>query len=66
MKVGSWEVEAVLRDVSGRTQKRTGDSRPFIYPRRSDRQSGRPAQGDRYGTTIKGDDARVPERSQLF
>lgn len=63
--IGSWEVEAVLHDVSGRMQKSKGEVHAawvlegraiqdlFIYPRRADRQSGRPAQGDRYGTTIK-------------
>lgn len=63
--IGSWDVEAVLHDANGRTQKRTGEVHAswvlegramqdlFIFPRRADRASGSPAAGDRYATTIK-------------
>jgi hypothetical protein len=63
--IGSWDVEAVLHDGNGGTQRTRGEVHAswvlegravqdlFIFPRRSDRASGVPARGDRYGTTIK-------------
>jgi hypothetical protein len=63
--IGSWDLEAVLHDPSGQTQRNSGELHAawvlegraiqdlFIFPRRSDRTSGAPAQGDRYATTIR-------------
>lgn len=62
--IGNWEVDAILHDKNGQTQVK-GEVHAswvlegraiqdlFIYPRRADRHSGRPATGDRYATTIK-------------
>jgi hypothetical protein len=69
--VGSWEVEAILHDEDGQTHETKGEVHAawvlegraiqdlFIFPRRADRHSGRPAKGDRYGTTIKTYDAKL-------
>jgi hypothetical protein len=69
--IGSWEVDAVLRDPEGHVEKRRGEVHAswvlegraiqdlFIFPRRADRSSGVPAYGDRYATTI-----RTYDRSQ--
>lgn len=63
--IGSWEVEAVLYDATGRTERRSGEVHAswvlegraiqdlFIFPRRADRSSAAPAHGDRYATTIR-------------
>lgn len=63
--IGSWDIEAVLHDPDGRTQRIKGEIHAswvlegraiqdlFIFPRRTDRASGVPAQGDRYATTIR-------------
>jgi hypothetical protein len=63
--IGSWDIEAVLHDPDGRTQRSKGEIHAswvlegraiqdlFIFPRRADRASGIPAQGDRYATTIR-------------
>ncbi len=63
--IGSWDIEAVLYDPNGRTQRSNGEIHAswvlegraiqdlFIFPRRADRASGVPAQGDRYATTIR-------------
>jgi len=63
--IGSWEVEAVLRDREGRTKSIRGEVHAswvlegraiqdlFIFPRRADRASGVPVHGDRYATTIR-------------
>lgn len=63
--IGSWEVDAVLYDTKGRTQRSRGEVHAswvlegraiqdlFIFPRRADRPSGIPAYGDRYATTIR-------------
>src|SRR5215472_14502292 len=63
--IGSWDLEAVLHDADGQTQTRRGELHVarvlegraiqdlFIFPRRADRASGVPAQGDRYATTIR-------------
>lgn len=63
--IGSWELEAVLYDASGQEQKSKGEllvswvlegraiQDLFIFPRRVDRASGVPPQGDRYGTSIR-------------
>src|SRR4051794_31732851 len=63
--IGSWDLEAVLHDQAGQTQRRRGELHAvwvlegraiqdlFIFPRRADRASGGPAQGDRYATTIR-------------
>src|SRR5262249_41350662 len=63
--IGSWDLEAVLYDANGLTQKGSGGRRVAwvregraiqdlsIYPRRADRARGVPAQGDRSATTIR-------------
>jgi hypothetical protein len=63
--IGSWDIEAVLHDPDGRTQRSRGEVHAswvlegraiqdlFIFPRRADRAAGVPAQGDRYATTIR-------------
>jgi len=63
--MGSWDLEAVLHDADGKTRTSSGELHAawvlegramqdlFIFPRRADRASGVPAQGSRYGTTIK-------------
>jgi hypothetical protein len=63
--IGSWDMEAVLHNVNGQTHKTRGEVHAswilegraiqdlFIFPRRADRLSGRPTQGDRYATTIR-------------
>lgn len=63
--IGSWDIDAVLYDANDVVQKVRGevhaswvlDGRAiqdlFIFPRRADRHSGLPAQGDRYATTIR-------------
>lgn len=63
--VGSWDLEAVLFDPTGQTQRSKGELHAswvlegramqdlFIIPRRADRTSGVPARGDRYATTIR-------------
>jgi hypothetical protein len=63
--MGSWELEAVLYDANGQTQRSRGELHVswvlegraiqdlFIFPSRVDRASGVPAQGDRYATTIR-------------
>lgn len=63
--IGNWDLEAVLYDAKGQTQKRKGEllvswvlegraiQDLFIYPRRADRASGVPSGGDRYATTIR-------------
>jgi hypothetical protein len=63
--IGSWELEAVLYDANGQTQRSRGELHVswvlegraiqdlFIFPSRVDRASGVPAQGDRYATTIR-------------
>lgn len=63
--IGSWELEAVLYETDGRTQRSKGELHAswvlegraiqdlFIFPRRADRASSVPARGDRYATTIR-------------
>jgi hypothetical protein len=63
--IGSWEIDAVLYGAAGEVQKSRGEIHAswvlegraiqdlFIFPRRADRHSGVPAQGDRYATTIR-------------
>jgi hypothetical protein len=63
--IGSWDLEAVLYDPKGQTQRSRGELHVswvlegramqdlFIFPRRADRASGVPARGDRYSTTIR-------------
>jgi hypothetical protein len=63
--IGSWELDAVLYDSKGQTQRSKGEIHAswvlegramqdlFIFPRRADRTAGVPAQGDRYATTIR-------------
>ena len=63
--IGSWDLEAVLYDSKGQTQRSKGELQAswvlegraiqdlFIIPRRADRSPGAPTQGDRYGTTIR-------------
>jgi len=63
--IGSWDLEAVLHDSTGQTRRTQGELHAawvlegraiqdlFIFPRRSERTSGPPAQGDRYATTIR-------------
>jgi hypothetical protein len=63
--IGSWELEAVLYDENGEIRRSKGELHAarvlegraiqdlFIFPRRSDRASGVPTQGDRYATTIR-------------
>jgi hypothetical protein len=63
--IGSWELDAVLYDSEGHTQKSSGELHVswvlegraiqdlFIFPRRADRGAGVPARGDRYATTIR-------------
>jgi hypothetical protein len=63
--IGSWDLEAVLRDANGQTQRSRGEIHAswvlegraiqdlFIFPRRADRASGVPDRGDRYATTIR-------------
>lgn len=63
--IGSWELDAVLHGANGDVQTRRGELHAswvlegraiqdlFIFPRRADRRSGVPAQGDRYATTIR-------------
>lgn len=69
--IGSWEIDAVLRRPDGLQEKRKGEVHAawvlegraiqdlFIFPRRADRASGIPAQGDRYATTIRTFDRRL-------
>ena len=69
--IGSWEMDATLHDVNGPTHKLKGELHAswilegraiqdlFIFPRRADRQSGRPARDDRYATTIKTYDRKL-------
>lgn len=63
--IGSWELEAVLYDPKGQTQRSRGEIHAswvlegramqdlFIFPRRADRAFEVPARGDRYATTIR-------------
>jgi hypothetical protein len=63
--IGSWDLEAVLYDPKGQTQRSRGEIHAswvlegramqdlFIFPGRADRASGAPARGDRYATTIR-------------
>jgi hypothetical protein len=63
--IGSWELDAVLHGADGKIQRTKGELHVswvlegraiqdlFIFPRRADRASGVPAQGDRYATTIR-------------
>lgn len=63
--IGSWEMEAVLYAPDGQTQRSKGELHAawvlegraiqdlFIFPRRADRRSHVPEQGDRYATTIR-------------
>ena len=63
--IGSWELDAILHGVNGEVQKRKGELHAcwvlegraiqdlFIFPRRADRGSSTPTQGDRYATTIR-------------
>jgi hypothetical protein len=63
--IGSWDLDAVLYDPNGQTQKNKGEIHAswvlegraiqdlFIFPRRADRAFGVPARGDRYATTIR-------------
>jgi hypothetical protein len=63
--IGSWDLEAVLYDAEGRTQESRGEYHGswilegraiqdlFIFPRRADRASGTPSQGDRNATTVR-------------
>jgi hypothetical protein len=63
--IGSWDIDAVLYSENDAARKVLGEVHAswilegraiqdlFIYPRRADRHSGRPAQGDRYATTIR-------------
>jgi hypothetical protein len=63
--IGSWDIDAVLHGANGIVQKSRGEIHAswvlegraiqdlFIFPRRADRRSGRPAHGDRYATTIR-------------
>jgi hypothetical protein len=63
--IGSWDLEAVLHDPAGQTQKSRGELHAawilegraiqdlLIVPRRADRISGPPARGGRYATTIR-------------
>jgi hypothetical protein len=63
--IGSWDLEAVLYGQQGEVQKSRGELHVcwvlegraiqdlFIFPRRADRHSGLPAEGDRYATTIR-------------
>jgi hypothetical protein len=63
--IGSWDIEAVLYGEKGLVQKSRGEVHAawvlegraiqdlFIFPRRADRHSGRPAHGDRYATTVR-------------
>ena len=57
--VGSWEVEAVLYDASGRSERRKGHSGPVYLPRRADRPLGTAVGDDRYATTIRTYDRRM-------
>lgn len=69
--IGSWEVDAVLHDRNGQAHETKGEVHAswvlegraiqdlFIFPRRADRNSARPAKGDRYGTTIKAYDPKL-------
>jgi hypothetical protein len=63
--IGSWDLEAVLHGADGQIQRSRGEIHAswvlegraiqdlFIFPRRADRASGVPTQGDRYATTIR-------------
>lgn len=63
--IGSWDLDAVLHDPKGQTQRSKGELHAawvlegraiqdlFIFPRRSDRAAALPARGDRYATTIR-------------
>lgn len=63
--IGSWDLDAVLYDANGQTQRSKGEIHGswvlegraiqdlFIFPRRADRASGVPSRGDRYATTIR-------------
>ena len=63
--IGNWDVDAVLYDEKGHTDKRKGEVHAswvlegramqdvFIFPGRADRSSGVPVHGDRYATTIR-------------
>jgi hypothetical protein len=63
--IGSWELEAVLYDSKGHTQRSKGEIHAswvlegramqdlFIFPRRADRKFSVPTRGDRYATTIR-------------
>lgn len=63
--IGSWELDAVLHTTDGQLHKEKGEVHAtwvlegraiqdlFIFPRRAERSSGTPAQGDRYATTIR-------------
>jgi len=63
--IGSWDLDAVLYDSQGQTQRSKGEFHGswvlegramqdlFIFPRRADRKTGIATQGDRYGTTLR-------------
>jgi hypothetical protein len=63
--IGSWDIDAVLYSQNEVARKVPGEVHAswilegraiqdlFIFPRRADRHSGLPAQGDRYATTIR-------------
>lgn len=69
--IGSWDLEAVLHDPSGQAERRNGELHAvwvlegreiqdlFIFPRRTDRVSGSPAEDERYATTIRTFDRRL-------
>jgi len=76
--IGSWEVEAVLYDDRERPKKRKGEVHAswvlegraiqdlFIFPRRSDRSSSAPVEGDRYSTTIRTYDRKLKAWRVVF
>jgi hypothetical protein len=63
--IGSWDIDAILHNADGETQKTQGEVHAswvlegraiqdlFIFPRRADRAVGTPARRDRYATTIR-------------
>jgi hypothetical protein len=63
--IGSWDIDAVLHDGAGRTQRARGEVHAswvlegraiqdlFIFPRPADRASGVRGPADRYATTIR-------------
>ncbi len=76
--IGSWDIEAVLHDLEGRTRRTRGELHAswvlegraiqdlFIFPRRVDRTPAVRVSGDRYATTIRTYDGKLSAWRVVF